>query len=321
MSILEPLASGLFLLAAIFALALVARHRGVLQTGQAGTLARIVTDICLPGMIFASLAEIAIDADRLIPALLMLGADVLIFAMAFGLGSSIRSIRPMLGPVLFCATFGSSTFLGYPIIAEVFPGSASAMGEAVLVSELGIGLPLLLFGPILARHFGSDEIDGPSLLDALRQFLTSPIAIALFTGLSWSLLELPVTKDSITYPLLHLGHLLGGAVTPLAIMTVALFYAPAASDRSYRSLLPALLLVIFLKLCAKPALCGGGALLLDLPDQWRAVLVLLAGMPPAIFGVVLLGRYGGNARVASRLLVMATAISIGTLLFYSWLFG
>ena len=59
---------------------------------------------------------------------------------------------------------------------------------------------------------------------------------------------------------------------------------------------------------------GAAATLLGFPELWKDVLVLLAAMPPAVLGVVFLRRYGGDAALASALLLAATIISCGTLL-------
>jgi hypothetical protein len=54
--------------------------------------------------------------------------------------------------------------------------------------------------------------------------------------------------------------------------------------------------------------------MLDFPELWKDVLVLLAAMPPAILGVVFLRRYGGDAALASALLLAATIVSVFSLL-------
>jgi predicted permease len=60
---------------------------------------------------------------------------------------------------------------------------------------------------------------------------------------------------------------------------------------------------------------------LDFPELWKDVLVLLAAMPPAILGVVFLKRYGGDASLASALLLAATIISVLTILIVFSLVG
>jgi hypothetical protein len=99
-------------------------------------------------------------------------------------------------------------------------------------------------------------------------------------------------------------------MTPVAILSVGLmFRLPGV-----HSILVPLGIVVSIKLLLKPVAAGTVATLLGFPELWKDVLVLLAAMPPAVLGVVFLRRYGGDASLASALLLAATIISCGTLL-------
>ncbi len=58
---------------------------------------------------------------------------------------------------------------------------------------------------------------------------------------------------------------------------------------------------------------GGEGAILHTTELWTDVLVILAAMPPAILGPIYLKRYGGDASVASALLLSATLVSAITL--------
>ena len=53
--------------------------------------------------------------------------------------------------------FGSSALLGYPLIQMIFPNNPEAMTDAVLISEIGVGLPLFIFCPLVAMWFGKER--------------------------------------------------------------------------------------------------------------------------------------------------------------------
>jgi len=80
----------------LYALALLMRRRGALNEDHSLVLTRIVVDLFLPAIVFATLAGQTIRPQELAPALVMLGLE--------------------LGAIVFCAAFGSSTFLGYALI-------------------------------------------------------------------------------------------------------------------------------------------------------------------------------------------------------------
>jgi len=60
---------------------------------------------------------------------------------------------------------------------------------------------------------------------------------------------------------------------------------------------------------------------LGFPELWKDVLVLLAAMPPAVLGAVFLRRYGGDASLASALLLAGSLVSCVSLLGVFWFIG
>ena len=73
-------------------------------------------------------------------------------------------------------------------------------------------------------------------------------------------------------------------------------------------------MVVLIKLLLKPLGVGLCAMALGFPELWKDVLIILAAMPPAILGAVFLKRYGGDASLASALLLAATIVSAVSLL-------
>jgi len=99
---------------------------------------------------------------------------------------------------------------------------------------------------------------------------------------------------------------------------------------AFHSLVDAILIIVFIYAIAlllrrKGVLKEEHSLTLAVqfgfPELWRQILVLLAAMPPAILGVVFLKRYGGDASLASTLLLVASLASVATLLGVFWFIG
>lgn len=301
----------------LYALALLMRWRRALNEEHSMVLARIVTDLCLPAMIFVTLARQSIRLHQLAPALVMLGLELTCIALAWIISVWLRFNKAQQGAVVFCSAFGSSTFLGYPIIIAMFPYKIEALTEAVLISEIGVGYPIFILGPILAAYFGSVKSDSKSKWSSSLGFFKSPVFFALIIGLLWGVFRLPGKDNQFLAPMFQVCHVLASALTPIAILSVGLMFRLP----NVRRILVALGIVILIKLVFKPLLAGSFAVLLYFPKLWKDVLVLLAAMPPAILGAVFLRRYGGDASLASALLLAASLVSCVSIFAVFWFIG
>jgi predicted permease len=294
----------------LYALALHLRRKGTLTEEHSLTLARIVTELCLPAMIFVSLARQTIRLDQIEPAMVMLGLELACIALAWIISVWLKFNKTQQGAIVFCSAFGSSTFLGYVIIMQMFPDTPQALSEAVLISEIGVGYPIFILGPILAAYFGSEKLDIKSQWKSSLVFFKSPVFFALIIGSLWGYLRLPGQNNEFMAPIFKVCNVLASALTPLAILSVGLMFKLP----HLRKMIGALTIVILLKLIFKPLIAGYLATLFGFPELWKEVLVLLAAMPPAVLGAVFLRRYGGDASLASTLLLGGTMASAGSLL-------
>jgi len=317
MNVFHNLINAIFVIGCIYALALLLRQRGTLTEEHSLTFARIVTDLCLPAIIFISLAKQSIKLDQLNPALVMLALELFCIALAWTVSVLLKFDKAQQGAVVFCSAFGSSTFLGYSIIMQMFPDTPEALSEAVLISEIGVGYPIFIFGPVLGAYFGSRAFDTKLQWKPSLGFFTSPVFFAMITGLLWGYFQLPGQENIHLAPLFHVCNVLAMALTPLAIISVGLMFKLP----NLRLIIVPLIIVILLKLILKPLLAGIFAIHFGFPDLWKDVLVLLAAMPPAVLGAVFLRRYGGNASLASALVLTASLISCITLVVIFWMIG
>lgn len=192
-----------------------------------------------------------------------------------------------------------------------------ALSEAVLISEIGVGYPIFILGPILAAYFGSEKLDAKSQWKSSLGFFKSPVFFALIIGLLWGYYRLPGQNNAFMVPIFQLCNVLASALTPLAILSVGLMFKLP----NLRKILVPLTIVILLKLVSKPLTAGSLATLFGFPELWKEVLVLLAAMPPAVLGTVFLRRYGGDASLASALLLTASLVSCVTLVGVFWIIG
>ena len=306
MHLFHSLVNAVLVIAMLYGLALVLKSKEILDESHSMILARIVTDLCLPAIVFLSLAKQSLQWKQLEPAGIMLFLELFCIALAWWISRALGFDRARQGAIVFCSAFGSSTFLGYAIIMQMYPGNAEAMTEAVLISELGVGYPIFILGPILAAYFGSGKQGD---WRAGLAFFRSPVFVALIAGIVWSVAGLPGKENEYVQPFFHVGEILASALTPLAILAVGLLL----KRPRLREALIALAIVVGIKLLIKPLMAGSLASWAGTPELWNDVLVLLAAMPPAVLGAVFLKRYNGDAGFASTLLLAATIISSITL--------
>jgi len=191
----------------------------------------------------------------------------------------------------------------------MFPNTPEALSEAVLISEIGVGYPIFILGPILGAYFGSQAVATKQQWKASLAFFKSPVFFALIIGLLWGHFQLPGQENIFLAPLFQLCNVLSSALTPLAILSVGLMFKLP----HLRNIMVPLIIVILLKLIIKPLLASFLATQFGFPELWKEVLVLLAAMPPAVLGAVFLRRYGGDASLASALLLAASLVSCVTL--------
>ncbi|MCD4736108.1 MAG: AEC family transporter [Bacteroidales bacterium] len=317
MDTLHHLIKAILVIILLYVVAISMRWRKILSEDHSLIIARIVTDLCLPAMIFVSLAGRLIRLDQLGPALEMLLLELLCVALAWFVSYKLKFSKEQQGAVVFCSAFGSSAFLGYPLIIQMFPEKAEALTEAVLISEIGVGYPIFILGPVLASYFGSKKQNSKAILSSTLIFLKSPVFIALVLGVMWGHLQLPGEDNEFLEPFFKVGNVLAAALTPMAILSVGLMFKLPA----IRKIILALFVVVFIKLLIKPVIAGYVASLLEFPDLWRDVLIILAAMPPAILGAVFLRRYGGDATLASTLVLSVSIISIFTILAVYYFIG
>lgn len=317
MDLYHNLINAILVIVALYALAVHLRNKGHLTEKHSLVLARIVTDLCLPSVVFISLAKTTIQLSQILPSLVMLLLELSCIALAWIVSVMLRFSKAQQGAIVFCAAFGSSTFLGYSIIMQMFPDTPQALSEAVIISEIGVGYPIFILGPLLGAYFGTTQVKTKDQWKASLGFFKSPVFFALISGLLWGHLNLPTQDNLFAQPLFRLCTILASALTPLAILSVGLMF----KIPKLKSIIIPLVIVVLIKLILKPIIAGSLSALFGFPEIWKEVLILLAAMPPAVLGAVFLRRYGGDASLASALLLTASLISSFTLIGVFWAFN
>ncbi len=299
----QNLVQAIIVIIGLIVLAMGLRRVGLVQEEYAQIFAMLVTEVTLPALIFISIAKQRLVWQEITLPATMMAAELACLALAWLIASLLRLDRPQKGAFILASGFGTSTFLGYVVVQQVFPGKVMALTDAVFISEIGVGLLIFTLGVFIALYYGADteKVRSQAAAETLR-FFRSPIFISLALGLLVSFF--PQVSDTFVMATIYdFLHVLAKANTVLVILTIGLLL----HVQRLGSVLLLAGLAGLIKLILQPFLVFLPSLWYSYPELWHKVLVLEAAMPSATLSAVYSKRYGCDAGLAS-LIIFATVI-------------
>jgi len=305
MSLYLSLIQAMIVILGLVLVGFILKRRGVISAGDRAIFGRLTTDLALPALIFATLSRQNIQEGELAAVWIMAVSLLSCMVLAWIVGRALGLLASQLGAFILVASFGSSSTLGYALISQTFTDPA-ALGEAVIISELGVGIPIFTVGVAVAIYFGQGR--GGSIQSSFKAFLKSPIFISLVLGLAVAFLHL----NWDVFPLIILTRildLLGGTLAIFVALAVALMLRPIP----FRSLAPLILAAAAIKLLAKPLLAFALARVELLDPLDMEILLIETAMPSGTVAAVLADRYGCDGGLASALLIATFAVSLITI--------
>ncbi len=308
MSYFYPLLGSLFILVALVSLTLLLRKWSILSTDHEALFSQLVTDVALPALIFASLSRRTFDPDKLVLALLMLCTILIACSLGYIAGRLLKMDRKSLGAFVLVAGWGSSSTLGYALIMQIFFNNTQAMQDAMIVSELGAGIPLFVLSIPFAMYFGKEHPDRRSEIMSVLAFFRSPIFIALVLGIAVSFLKLP-TDNYALQTLYKLFDIMGNSLELFTAIAVGLLLQKIP----VKHLLPPIAALFCINLVAEPLIALAGAHICGLCKLDEQVLVIEAAMPAGAVAAVIASRYGCNGKLASALTIAMYFLSVLTI--------
>ncbi|MFW2830064.1 AEC family transporter [Sphingomonas sp. ID0503] len=277
-----------------------ARIRG-LGRDAVGYLTAFVIWLALPALLFRAMAE-ARFVDVWQPGfLLSFGAGMVVaFAIGIATGGPGLTRRGIDG---LTAGYANATFLGIPV-AVALVGQATGLAAAILATLLTV---VVLFAVTVGmaeydRHRGGRL--GPTLARVVASTLRNPLVLAPLAGGVWGALRLPMPV-----PLHVFADMLGSTASPCALVTIGMSLA----QREETGAAPAgrVAWLVSVKLLLQPAVTAAIAFgLLTMPRDWAMAAVLIAAQPTGTGPFMLASLYGQEARLASRVILISTVLSI-----------
>jgi predicted permease len=264
-----------------------------------------MTKAILPAVIFLQLSQNPVNGYQFILVLIMFTAGLISMVITWTAGVLMRLRKETLGMLIITSTFGSSALIGYPLIQFAFPDNQVAMTDAILISELGVGVPIFTLCPIVASYYGSGGSGLNSMLKTLLDYVKSPIFISIIAGIVISHFQ-GIVNTPLLAPFWESLRMIQGTLTVMACLILGL----QLKFSSVRKILPLFLVSSIIQMGIQPILAGFGADLMHVNLIDKQVLILIAAMPSAVLGTVFATQYNCDAESASELVFLNIMVSL-----------
>ncbi|MCX6163311.1 MAG: AEC family transporter [Ignavibacteriae bacterium] len=270
--------------------------KNIFKEGDGSIFSRLLIDVALPGVIFYQLASSKVNSQQLKLIGIMFFTGMIVIFLAFFICKLMKWDRPTTGAFIITSSFGSSALLGYPLIQMTFPNNPEAMSDAILISELGVGLPILTLAPFISIWFGHKGSHELNILKLVLKYLKSPIFILLIAGIVVSKFNLDFNNYYLT-PVKSIMLVLNNGLGILSCVVLGIYLKP----QSLRGILLLIIISAVLQMGIQPLFTSLQADIFSVTDIQKKILVFISSMPAAILGPVFAARYDCAPDVASSL--------------------
>ncbi|WP_224825669.1 AEC family transporter [Cognatishimia sp. MH4019] len=281
--------------------------RGYFSQAHVDGLMKFTQNFAIPCLLFAAISTLDLGQEFDWRLLLSFYTGATLSFLAGIFGARLIFKRPWADCVAigFCCLFSNSVLLGLPITERAYGADALAGNYAIIAihSPFAYGLGITVMEIVKADKTGAALV--PQVLKAMfRNALILGIGLGFAVNLSGITLPMVVT-DAV--------NLMARAALPAALFGlggVLVQYRPEGDLRTIG-------FVICASLILHPAITWTVGTALDLDrDAFRSA-VLTAAMAPGINTYIFANMYGVAKRVAASSVLMATALSVGTV--WVWL--
>ncbi len=271
--------------------------------------------LALPALLFASLATTT-PREIWQPGFLIAFSAGMIAAALGGMWMPRRAPAALPARVIdgLAAGYANTAFMGIPLLAALGGrlGGPGAVLPAVLASILTVCLLFAVGCALIEIDLHRHRPPRVAIAHVLAALARNPLIAAPVAGALWSALGLGWPA-----PLARFTDLLGGAATPVALVTIGMFLAQPflAQPRGARAAGAAggLWPVVALKLVAQPAVTAAVALwVVTMPVAWSSGAILMAALPTGTGPFMVARLYGREAALAARATLVTTLLSVVT---------
>ncbi len=295
----------IFAFALVVMLVVILKKKNIVSSGDLKSYSKLMMTAILPAVIFLQLSHNPVNGYQFILVLIMFISGVLSMIIAWIAGKLMRLKNETLGMLIITSTFGSSSLIGYPLIQFAFPGNMEAITDAILISELGVGIPIFTLCPIVASYYGSGSSGFSTMLQTLKNYVKSPIFISVIAGLIFSQFQ-TIVKNPFLEPMWEALRMIEGTLTVIACLMLGL----QLKFKSIGKILPLFLVSAIIQIVIQPFFASFGADLMHVQLLDKQVLILISAMPSAVLGTVFATQYQCDSETASELVFLNILVSL-----------
>jgi predicted permease len=255
------------------------------------SLNRLLLYATLPCFLVVTLAEAELPLAQLQGVVIFTVVQfAVLLALGWAVGRALGLEAKARAVVAVACAFPNSGNFGIPVIELAF-GSDFVVHQAVITSTHTV--LILLLAPVL---FGGGGTVGQHLKGVFQTPLIPALAVGIGLNLAGIELIAPVRK-----PLETMGD---------AYVGVALFALGAQlADNRLRVPLGAAGLSVALRLLLAPLLTGAALLVLDLPAEVEAILLVGSAAPVGVLLTIFASEFRGNVELSGAVVVASTVLS------------
>lgn len=256
-------------------------------------LIELLINIAIPAMIIVSFdTELPASALGNVTVVFII-AMISHFLMAV-LGGFVFRNRPerARSVLIFATVFSNCAFVGYPIIESLY-GEIGVIYNSIY--NLVFNLYLWTFGQVL--------FTGARDLKSMRKALVNSGTFAVLTGLI-----LLLTPLKLPFIVTRVASLVGSVTTPMAMIVIGAMLAEVRMRDMLRG--RAIYVATILRLLVIPVAAFAILHLLRVDPVIAAVSAILVGLPAGSNAVIFAEKFNGDSILATRIVVMTTALSI-----------
>jgi predicted permease len=266
---------------------------------------RVVLSVTLPALVFRSIRKTAEQGAigpeilyvPLVAALVIVGCGL----VGYGMVRVLKLERKRAGPFLLAVMFGSTAFVGYPLFDALSKANPEVGAYHVFYSELGLLVPLVTIGFLVASTYGEGKRFSWNDLLAIPR--SAPF-IALMMGLLFY-------KDPLPGVFNNTVDVLANSTSFLMMFSLGLTIV----WRDLTTFWQANLLAGVVRLIVGPLLALVLSQILPMPEgPMRQVVVIDSAMPAILLSLVYAGQFKLDVKFASGLVFTNFLFSLPTLL-------
>ena len=276
----------------------------------ASMLNDLVYYVALPALIFSSVAEADLSAG--LPASALLASVVtLLVAYALGAGLALVLRRPAAeaGAIGLVGAWGNVGYLGIPLVVAVLGPTTAFAASVTSTLHTALAIAVFLVVATTAAHDGGRAGLASLVARVARRVLLNPVVLAILAGAALALAGVRLPR-----PAAGTVDLLAAMAAPGGLFALGILLRGAVPAlRGGRGRLVGILGCVVIKLVVMPALAVVAVAVLDVPQPWAAVLVIMSALPDAATVFVLTAQYRTWYRESTAVVVLTTVLSVVTL--------